>query len=68
MESKADVNAKDNQCDPFLHGRMKMAALLFDYFGRFDSLVLAVDGLRCSIFLVMVTLRHVDFCWSPKLT
>ena len=51
-----------------VHAHVKMAALLFDYFGRFDSLVLAVDGLRCTIYLFEITSRHVNFCWSPKLT
>ena len=60
MEAKADVNAKGYEYDP-PYARLKMGAQVLFYFGRFNSLVLAVDGLRSMSLPKKVTSRLVDF-------
>ena len=77
------VNAKDYRYDPppapspspilkdfppSPHARLKMGAQVLFYFGRFNSLVLVVEGLRSIILPKEVTSRLVDFSWRRKLT
>jgi hypothetical protein len=61
------VNKDKSGHDP-LHARLKMAAQVLLYFGRFNSLSLAVDGLRSFGLLQMATSRFVDCLWRRKLT
>ena len=68
MEAKADVNAKDGRLDPPLHARLKMGAQVLFYFGRFNSLVLVVNGLRSMGLPKEATSRFVDCSWRRKLT
>ncbi len=69
VEAKADVNAKGfEEYDHPLHARLKMGAQVLFYFGHFNSLVLAVNGLRSIGLPMKVTSRLVDFWWRRKLT
>ncbi len=69
VEAKADVNAKDNKYDPPpLLERLKMGAQVLFYSGRFNSLVLVVDGLRSICLPNEVTSRLVDCSWRRNLT
>jgi hypothetical protein len=49
VEAKADVNAKGSGYDPPLLARLKMGAQVLFYFGRFNFLVLVVEGLRSNM-------------------
>ncbi len=68
LEAKADVNAKADEYDPPPTCALEMRAQALLYFGRFNSLVLVVEGLRFIGLPFLVTLRLVDCSWRRKLT
>ncbi len=66
LEAKADVNAKNNMYDPPLHARLKMGAQVLFYFGRFNSLVLVVDGLRSNVPSSRIKARLPRICAASE--